>query len=124
VIIGSWNPAILNPDWLSRKIFDKPDGVEMPVKLELPTKAGMPPRYTLEGVIFVPAMDRLMITPEDTKEENLQLVENKTINLLNILSHTPVAAFGQNFEFMENDPSDDLLSDFSYLTNSHNPYNN
>lgn len=115
VIIGSWNPAILNPDWLARKIFDKPENVEMPVIMEFATKPGMPPRYTIEGIIFVPAMDRLMIYPQIFDDTNLQLVEEKSIKLLSILSHTPVLAFGQNFEFLENEPSEELLNDFNAI---------
>jgi len=87
----------------------------MPVIMEFATKAGMPPRYTIEDTVFVPAMERLMINPKDIEDASLQSVEERAIKLLNILSHTPVLAFGQNFEFTENEPSEGLLNDFNTI---------
>jgi len=115
VIIGSWNPAILNPEWLVREIYQNPEDTDTPVTMEFATKPGMPPRFTIEGTSFVPANDRLMINPQNIEEVNLRFVEDKAIVLLNILSHTPVLAFGQNFEFIESEPSDELLSDITAI---------
>jgi len=48
----------------------------------------------------------------DVYKESLKSVEDKAIKVLSILEHTPVLAFGQNFEFVEDAPSDELLKDF------------
>jgi len=115
VIIGAWNPAILNPEWLTKEIFKKAVDSKTPVRMEFATNPVMPPKYTIEDITFVPGMDRLMIIPQNLEDINLQSVEEKAIELLNTLSHTPILAFGQNYEFTVNDLGEKILSDFTKI---------
>ena len=117
VIVGSWNPAILQPEWLAHEIFSYPDQERVPVQMELSPRPGLPPRFTIENLTFVPDYERLTITPVtgegiEIDDTTLNLMEEKALLVLDQLPHTPISAFGQNFEFTEEHPGDALLSVF------------
>ena len=113
VLAGAWNPAIIQPNWLAQEVFEQQDGDEMPVQMEFSPTPGLPPRFILQEIRFVPTKDRLIISPENTTDEALNLAENKARAILQALPHTPVQAIGQNFDLIEENPSDSLLSIFN-----------
>lgn len=118
VLAGSWNPAILQPQWLSHRIFGIPEGNQIAVRMEFSPIPGLPPRYSLGELTIAATYDNLTITPDNREnadavsERKLNLVEEKAQLILRELPHTPISAFGQNFEFVEDNPSKELLAVF------------
>jgi hypothetical protein len=105
VLTGIWNPAILQPAWLLRHAFAAPVGQDMPVEVEVAAGLGIPPRFTMGGVTFVPSRDRLVVQPAAPYTiVKLDLIERLLQRILRALPHTPVNAFGHNFEFRDTEP--------------------
>lgn len=117
VIVGAWNPAIINPPWLTKEVFDIPEEMDEPVKLEVSTNPLDPPKFTIRDVAFVGRRDRLMIIPSNFTEDNFQSVEDKSRIILDKLSHTPITAFGQNFEYLCETASGDDIDVFDFNDN-------
>lgn len=114
VVLGSWNPAILQPRWLVRNAFGRAIGEEIQVEMQLPTVPGAPPRFKILGLTLVPAADRVTVYADDASKDSLEKAEECVRNILQSLPHTPVQAFGQNLELVEQDPSDGVLAVFEY----------
>ena len=115
VILGNWNPAILQPDWLVRHGFDTE--AELAVQLEFSPIAGIPPRFTIEGLRILATNDHVLLNPEQTTVHFLELTENVGRSMLHRLSHTPIRAFGQNFQFSEENVSQDFARLFDISDN-------
>jgi hypothetical protein len=64
------------------------------------------------GIRYTPGRNRLEIRPIATTEENITLAQRVAVRLLNLLPHTPIVAFGQNFEFIEEHPTPEQLKIF------------
>ena len=111
IIRGNWNPAILQPAWIARHALEK-DADRVPVSMEFSAVAGVPPRFLLEELKFAPSFDTLSIAPSRTDEQSLNRLEEVAQNVLQYLPHTPISAFGQNFEFIEETPGDAVLTLF------------
>jgi hypothetical protein len=109
VIVGAWNVAILNPDWVAINVFNRE-----PIKLEV--QLGPSPFASLRisnGLVrMVGAPDRVVLTPLAFTDEALSQVERAATRLLELLLHTPVAALGVNFAFIDDDPDDKVKAHF------------
>lgn len=117
ILVGAWNPAILSPSWMGREVFDIPAGTEIPVQMEFASVPGAVPRVTIQGISYVPAQDRLSFYINELTLERLETIENYLSRILEILPHTPIRAFGENFEFLEKEPSPDQLRIFELQGN-------
>src|SRR5260221_5274192 len=116
VIVGIWNPAILNPAWLVRHAFALPVGEDLPVQIEVAVPALLTPRFTMNGVLIAPSRNNIVLQPVVPITANkLDLVERLAINILTNLPHTPVSAFGYNFEFRDAAPSAEQLELFAHV---------
>ncbi len=113
VLVGEWNSAILTPEWLLRYGFGQEEGTKSSVRLEFAQVPGFAPRFTIEGVTIQPFTDRLTFHANLNNEERLIRIEQLAKNILNELSHTPILAFGLNFKFREEAPTENLLQLFS-----------
>jgi len=107
VVIGSWNVAILNPDWLTQIVF--PDtAIEIEVLVD-PGRVRV--QYLAGDVRIIPSASRLVIA---TLAENaLSQAEDVACRILEALPVTPVVSTGINFGFIENAPDQRLLDVFS-----------
>ena len=113
VLVGAWNPAILNPNWITRNVFEVEPSVETEVLFEFSQTPGAPPRITIHGVTFIPHADKLILVTDQLAQERLQNVERLAANILNTLPHTPVKCFGQNIQFIEEMPTPDQIELFT-----------
>jgi hypothetical protein len=112
VLVGIWNPAILNPEWLGKHLFEKEGGV--PVTLEFSAVPGALPRLTMERTIIEPGRNRVVLRPEgDLSDQELDRVTGVAVKLLRLLPHTPMQGCGENFEFVEAAPGADHLNVFT-----------
>lgn len=112
VIVGFWNPAIIQPPWLAAHVFGG-NTEQIPVQTELSLVAGQPPRFVMQGLRIAPAYDKLTIMPPGLEDAQLADCENRIRAILTALPHTPVSAFGVNFLFADDEPSTALLDLFA-----------
>jgi hypothetical protein len=114
VVVGNWNPAILQSEWIVREVIGgDPAGTQ--VQFEFSPIAGIPPRTTIGNVTFVPTNSRLQMHPKSAVDEDLGLVETYTRKILALLLHTPVKAIGENFLFRSVEPPQAVLNEFPVL---------
>jgi len=104
VILGRWNTAIFNPKWLGENIFE-----EKKLNIEVAMDAGFPMQITGDKVLLIPREDRLILAPTEISDVCLQKVEDISVKLLQLLSHTPVARIGLNFGY-ETELDDDFIN--------------
>lgn len=97
VIVGLWNHAIFNLDWVSKYLLPN---TNLNVEIPLNTFASMK-ISTDELSIFV--LDgRLNLQVLKQSDEVLEKIEEIAIQIAEYLPHTPVTAFGINYVFEEN----------------------
>jgi hypothetical protein len=108
VIVGAWNVHVFSPEWVGKQLLDgKPMTIEVPVG-----PSGVKVRYSAEGLNLVPSGDRLIVGVQKADEHLIERAETAARNVLRLLPHTPVTAFGVNFGFHHAEPSDQLLGLF------------
>lgn len=108
VLVGQWNPAIFNPEWVGRNLNNG-----QPVMTEIATGpafvgiAGW--RVIVGDLVLVPGIDRLTLGTRATTDDGLRRMEAAARTILELLPHTPLLAFGINFGFLEEAPEAELL---------------
>lgn len=113
VVVGSWNTAILQPDWLAINALQVQTGAPIPMTMEFGPGIGFLPRLSIDGVVIAPGPDRLQLSLENVTVESLDRLEQAAHRTLTALPHTPISAFGENFDFVEEDPSSEEMSLFN-----------
>lgn len=113
VLIAQFNPAIFQPIWTARQLFDKKEGEDMQV-MEMIAQSGtnlIQLRF-FEGVALNVSSDRTEIFTIDGQAETLGNVETVLLKMFDVLPHTPVSAIGCNLTFVDDDPHPDLTALF------------
>ncbi len=110
VLPGFWNPAILQPPWLAKVVYET--DANMPVAHELSFLAGQPPRFTVEGIKWAPEYTKLTVNPAGIEEAQLHACEQRIRAALTALPHTPIRALGINFQFQDTEPTPGNLALF------------
>lgn len=108
VAVGSWNTAIINPDWLTeKKIISGQIEIEFIIE-------NLRPRFRilLDRSIIIPRPDRIIVGVRDKHNDNLQQAEGVLSRLLKDLPVTPIAAVGVNISYNELEPSTEVLDMF------------
>jgi hypothetical protein len=97
VIVGRWNPAILTPSGIARRLF-KLDS-ETPVEVSVPLDTVAPPLVKYERMTVVAGGDRLIIKPDDYDYQQLASAMELGVRAVQALPETPLAAVGINVKF-------------------------
>jgi hypothetical protein len=97
----------------TRNIFTPAPGIETEVLFEFSPTPGAPPKMTIEGITFIPNIDKLILLPRDLEEESLNNVEQRAAAIIGILPHTPIKGFGENIQFVEEEPTADQIALFN-----------
>lgn len=110
VLAGAWNRAILTPIWLVNNLFDnKPEPqVEFSVNFDAPF------RFVVKNIIIAPGIDKVIFWSKDNSDESLKLMEETSVRLCSILTHTPLVAVGINFGFLEKNNKAALFDLFKF----------
>jgi hypothetical protein len=118
VIVGKWNRYILTPEWVGKEIFNQ-DKLEVQFPVNRPE---LPLRYkNQDNILFLPAIDKCQfIAQESYDDATLSKISSFIKNLVSILKHTPVTAFGINFGFEEESHNFNQLNLFNF--NDSNAY--
>lgn len=109
VVAGSWNVAILNPDWFAQNVLNVPE-----LMIEL-TVEGLQAKlkYLHDDLIVIPQTDRVIFGCRRPDQISLAACERAAINLLNRLPVTPVTAVGINIGYEEANPPKEVASLFN-----------
>lgn len=110
VLVGSWNVAILNPNWLATEIYAQ-EQVHVDVMI-----AGMNPAIRVRHgrTIITPHSDRVTISCTEATGDAIAEAEQVAVTLLRKLPVTPLAAIGANFAFTVADPPEALTKVFNF----------
>jgi hypothetical protein len=109
VLAGAWNPRIFTPAWLTANVFHSQS-----LSVEFPVQPLAPYRFSANGVMIVPSHSRVILSPQNLRDETLAELERQAINVLELLPHTPLEGAGTNYRFDEADPSDALRRIFDF----------
>ena len=98
VVVGRWNRFILNPEWISKTLFETEN-----LQVEFSFDLLLPPRYTSDSIRLTTLDDRIMITPLSYSNDSMLNAEKITLKLISLLPHTPLTAIGFNFGYQYDD---------------------
>jgi len=109
VFLGAWNPAIFQPPWIAKYLFEKPEGNQIAAK-QLTVFAPFPKQITYIDNIGVSASNERVEIYTNGFENDLCLeAEKVAIRLIKTLPHTPFGRYGINFNFVVELPNDTML---------------
>jgi hypothetical protein len=107
VVAGYWNPAILTPSWIARRLFELDEGT--PIAVEVPMDGFAPHRVRHKGIIVTAETGRLVLMLEVPNLKNLEHARQIAIRAMEKLPETPLTAGGFNIRFKLDDPPEKLL---------------
>ncbi len=116
VLVGNWNPFILNPEWVRKYIFK-----ERKIEAELLVGPTLAFRFSAIGVTIVATQDKVTIIADVSDKESLEKIEELGQTLLSELPYTPIHAVGVNHAFVEDSPCEDVLRLFMFPDESSFP---
>jgi hypothetical protein len=127
VVVGYWNPAILTPSGIAKRVFGLDDG--SPISVEVPMDGMAPPRVRSDSLIVTAEPGRLMINTDPPSLRNLDQARKAAVKAISSLPETPLTAAGFNIRLkLDSLPSkltdaieisgDNLLADAGYRIES------
>ena len=124
VIAGNWNSAIFdNAGWLLQHIYGVPAGEEVEVGIAI--QKGTPGKQVmmLNDIGFSADSNRIEFYLNKVDEDVLGRTEQMVANIVEVLPHTPIGAFGCNFLFVEENPEDVVIDRLKTNDGIHERYN-
>jgi hypothetical protein len=110
VVAGAWNPAILQPGWIAQHVFGVPVGSKVTAKIAQMVVDEQPKKiFYLNDVGFAVSSNRLELFAVGVEESAFNAVENAATQIVELLPHTPISAYGIDFYFAEEQASSQLL---------------
>ncbi len=112
VIAGSWNPAILSPNWVAKEVLQVAAHTDFQVGMQVSINdPSQPVGFQFEGISYAPALNVLVfqLLPDLEHQKSIEAAAK----ILELLPHTPITGIGFNFGFLVVDGSTDLLRTFS-----------
>ncbi len=104
VILGKWNTIILTPEWIKDNVLEgkEPDNLQIAVPFPV-DELDNPVSFIMNNIKFITHKRKLTLGLAKDKISDGDYAEIKRIalELLDLLKHTPVYAFGLNFYFEE-----------------------
>lgn len=97
VIVGHWNPAILTPSGIARRLFELKQGT--PVEVAVPLDMIAPPKVTHQEITVMAGKERLILQPNQQSYPQLKMAMEIGVHALRSLPETPLAAVGINLRF-------------------------
>ena len=93
ISVGSWNPKIFTPEWVSANVFEMPEGDSMDIRLN---DRQMTLTYIWKGIMFSMTDKGIELKTEACDKQTLRLMDHIYKHLMDILPYTPITAFGYN----------------------------
>lgn len=107
VIRAAWNPAILTPDGIRKRLFELPEGT--PLQLEIAIDQPGRFRVIYDGVIVAPSNQLLEVAVQTHDLASLEKASHIGQTALKALPETPVAAAGINIRYTVKPLPDELI---------------
>lgn len=97
VLAGAWNPAIINPNWIGRHVFDN---TELLYEMLVPMMGNQRlMRFPEKRVQVALEGNRLLLSTTSLTKPAMLTVEAIAGKVLELLVHTPISACGINYGF-------------------------
>lgn len=113
VLVAQFNPAIFQPAWIARHLFDKKEGEDMPIMEMIAQSGNHIVQFSFfEGVALNVAPDRTELFVIDGQPQTLEKLEVILLKMLDVLPHTPVSAIGCNLTYVDDAPSPEVADLF------------
>jgi hypothetical protein len=109
VIMGYWDSRIILPHWISANNLSTSKNISVEIPFLDPVS---PARYGYDDIYLKVSDNRLMFSPKKNDDKVLEQIKDNAVIILKELNHTPVRAIGINFQFIEENPNENLLSLF------------
>lgn len=103
VLAGSWNNAIFNGEWVSRNLLPNTD-----LNIEFPLMSNASMRISTKELRIGAIENRLLLNAILTTDEVFGKIETLAVKIAEYLPHTPVTAFGYNFNYTLESPPIEL----------------
>lgn len=71
IVVGAWNPAILQPAWIAKHLYGIAEGENFPVTVGIPSIPGKPIRFDFGELTIIPAGDRLTLFAKSLDKTDL-----------------------------------------------------
>lgn len=107
VILGHWNPAILEVGWVLKNLFEFGEGTTVEIN-KLVDGYSQNEIYFIEGIGYSCQPDKISFYVDSDTAEAKEKCRQVALKTLQVLEHTPTGAFGINFKFVQEDPDVDL----------------
>ncbi len=116
VILGGWNPNIINPHWIDKNLLgpvDPNNPNRENVIVDVPMTATSSLRYAPIEISFKDI--KIVFTDNKlefslVKGDNFSLLEEYALKICDCLPYTPVTSYGVNFVFTDEKISEDLAN--------------
>ena len=95
VILGKWNPAIVEPNWLKMQFSDLIPDASFGMELVLGSPQSV--RYDLGQLTLECTNQQLLFRPKEFDVDALTYTKNLAVGIFSKLKHTPITATGCNF---------------------------
>jgi len=112
VLVGIWNRGIFTPDWVTK--FLMPD--EKNIQVEIPLNSDGSFRFSTTDFRFFIIGNRMIFSIINKNHEVYDKITEIANRVSNTLPHTPVSAFGINFNF-EAEENEKLKKLFEFFDN-------
>lgn len=114
IIVGAFNPAILNPYWVAKNclgITDEQQALQVEMLTPMTAIGSLPPmRYSFAGLTYSATPQRLTFHFDGLDASGGAKVIRVARKLFELLPHTPVNGMGYNFGFSSDQPSAKLAA--------------
>lgn len=110
VIIGAWNPSIINPTWLKNEFPDLIEEDKFPMTFIPYPFARI--QFKIKDILIEPVKGRLLITPIKRNKKIFTFISKLSYGIVDKLPHTPIEAVGHNFTYKLENKQHFLLDQF------------
>lgn len=108
VVVGYWNPAILTPGGIGKRLFDLEKGT--PIAVEIPLDGLAPYRVKHEGLTVTAELGKLALVADIPSLANLDRARKLAAKAITDLPETPLTACGFNIRVRFTDAPEKLLT--------------
>lgn len=114
VIVGSWNPKIFNPQWISRSGLTNEKEINVEIVFN---NSDLLVRFGFDNIFLTVSDKSLIINFTSSEDQQMESVADLVGKILTALPHTPLKAIGMNFLYHENDFDEKFTQIFKFYDN-------
>lgn len=96
VVLGAWNPAILTPGGVAKRLFELKD---VAVQINVPVDGMAPIQILHDGLIVVPSSTSLIVSIQDPSVQAVTRAATVATRAIQSLPDTPMTAAGVNLRY-------------------------